>query len=207
MTFETWWPYFLTCLAITMTPGPITALTISLTLRSGMKRSLSIIPGALLGDAIALSLSLTGVGLFMSQFPSAFPVMKAIGAVVLFLMGVWIIRSAKASREAATAPKDMSPLQIAAAGFSLAVLHPMSFVFFIAFAPQFLDASSPFMGQAVVMIVTFLVIAGFCLFTWSFLTHKLKQHTLSDRLQFRLETLSGFVLILLSLLSMLSVFR
>jgi threonine/homoserine/homoserine lactone efflux protein len=39
-------------------------------------------------------------------------------------------------------------------------LNPKGLVFFVAFVPQFLDPARPFLPQAAILVVTFVVLAG-----------------------------------------------
>jgi threonine/homoserine/homoserine lactone efflux protein len=79
----------------------------------------------------------------------AFTILKLVGAVYLVWLGV------KAWREARVpAPADVAttgPMRALRDGILVEALNPKTAAFFLAFIPQFVDASRPVAGQFVVL--------------------------------------------------------
>ncbi|MEO1694651.1 MAG: LysE family transporter, partial [Pseudomonadota bacterium] len=60
----------------------------------------------------------------------------------------------------ADAPVFVSASTMAQQTFFVTVLNPKAIVFFIAFVPQFVDPTSPYLPQALVMVATFVGLAA-----------------------------------------------
>lgn len=200
MALEKWLTFVAVSFALLASPGPITLLTASYAMSLGRRRAAVIIPGALLGDLVAMSASLCGVGLIVLQFPHALSALKLCGAAVLIWLGYKTLSKGdfqRLSKPSASA----SVRRVFWSGFALAALHPSGFVFFTSFAPQFVAQERPFLAQAVLLTATFLAIGGLTLLAWLLVADK-GRHLLDNvRSQVLVRRGSGVVLVTLGVLS------
>ena len=156
MSFETWAAFAAASAALLMIPGPTVLLVLSYALSRGRRVAVSTALGVALGDLIAMTACLVGLGALIAASATAFTVLKWIGAAYLVWLGVKLIR---APAEAAL------PLPAEARGtFGHAVLvtalNPKSIGFFVAFVPQFIDPAWPVLPQAAILVATFVGLAA-----------------------------------------------
>jgi len=160
MGIETWLAFALACTVVLLIPGPTILLVISYTLSHGRRAALASIAGVALGDLVAITLSLIGLGALVATSAALFTALKWVGAAYLIYLGVqkWRERPADVSLDG-TRPPDLRHAALIRQSFTVTVLNPKSIAFFIAFLPQFLTANAPFMPQMTILVSTFVGLA------------------------------------------------
>ena len=156
MTFHAWLTFVLSTAVLLAIPGPTDLMVIGQSLGVGRRHALPLVAGVALGDLTAMTLSLAGLGTLLAASAAAFTLLKWIGAAYLVYLGVRLWR-APVSADAAP------PLEAAAAlrqAYVATALNPKSIAFFIAFVPQFMESSAPFLRQAVVLVVSFVTMTS-----------------------------------------------
>ena len=154
MSLDLFIPFLIATAILLATPGPTILLVVSYALAQGRGVALAVVGGVILGDLLAMSATLLGLGVVMTASASLFTVMKWAGAAYLAWMGWRMIRSA--GRATADLAKVAGKSKGAAFRDSALVtlLNPKSIGFFVAFVPQFIDPAAPFTPQFTVMITT-----------------------------------------------------
>ena len=84
MTLEIWTTFVAVVLVFALIPGPTVILVVGQAISYGKKSVLPLVLGVLLGDFVAMSLSLLGLGAILSTSASAFMILKWFG--VFYLM-------------------------------------------------------------------------------------------------------------------------
>jgi threonine/homoserine/homoserine lactone efflux protein len=158
MAFETWIGFVAAAAVILAIPGPTILLVIGQSIGTGRNGAWPLVIGVAAGDLVAMSLSLAGLGALLAASATAFTVLKWAGAAYLVWLGVSLWR-AKVPAEGEI-PPALDPLKAARASFVVTALNPKSIAFFVAFVPLFIDPASPFLAQAVVLVATFVTMAG-----------------------------------------------
>ncbi len=156
MTLQLYASYLLASLALAVTPGSVVTLVISSTLAGGLRAGLGVMLGTAVGGFLMISILILGMGPLVLSYPAVFDVLRMIGAVYLIWMGVSGWRSAHAAEVGET---PHSPRGYWLQGFLVAVSNPKTILFFAAFLPQFVDPKADFRPQAMLLGVTFLLIA------------------------------------------------
>ncbi|QEM81487.1 LysE family translocator [Halomonas binhaiensis] len=152
-----------TFLFVSLTPGMCMTLAMVLGMTQGVKRALWMMIGELLGVGLVAFAAGAGVAALMLKLPAMFAVFKWVGGAYLFYLGIQMWRS----RGRMAIPDDLSDVaptarkELAMQGFVTAVANPKGWAFFVALLPPFLDATRPFIGQLLVLIVMILAIE-FC---------------------------------------------
>ena len=160
MSLELFIPFLIATAILLATPGPTILLVVSHALAQGRGVALAVVGGVILGDLVAMSATLLGLGVILATSAALFTAMKWAGAAYLAWMGWRMIRSA------GTATADLAEVtrKSRAAAFRhtalVTVLNPKSIGFFIAFVPQFLDPAAPAAPQFTVMIASLSGLAG-----------------------------------------------
>jgi len=117
------------------------------------------VAGVAPGDAVAMTASLAGLGALVPASATLFTVLNWAGAACLIWRGWKLWRSAGACRRAVS-PRERSALAVFGHAALVTALNPKGIVFFIAFVPQFVDASAPIAPQFTVLIATFVSLAA-----------------------------------------------
>ena len=151
MTFETWMAFALAAAAMLAIPGPTILLVVGQSLGAGRRNALPLVAGVALGDLTAMALSLAGLGALLATSAAAFAALKWAGAAYLVWLGVRLWRAPVE----AGAPPPSGARRALRQAFAVTALNPKGIAFFVAFVPQFLDPSLPFLPQAALLVATF----------------------------------------------------
>ena len=175
MSLEVWLAFVAASAALLVIPGPTVLLVLSYALTQGRKVALATVAGVALGDLVAMSASLLGLGALVMASATAFAVVKWIGAAYLIWMGFRMLRGANKAKLGGLieVPADTSGAVFQHAAIVTA-LNPKSISFFIAFVPQFIDPTSQIPLQLGIMIVTFVGLAAASALTYALLADRLR---------------------------------
>ncbi len=177
-------------------PGPTILLVVSCALAHGRSITLALTGGVVLGDLIAMSVTLAGLGAILAASATVFTAMKWVGALYLAWMGWRMIRDLANSISIITDIRPTPPGSAAFRdGFVVTLLNPKSIGFFIAFVPQFVDASRPVIPQFLLMIVTFVGIGGINVLAYALLAARLRGRLTRPGAMAWLQRAGGVVLI------------
>jgi len=162
MSIEPWLAFVAASAVLLAIPGPTVLLVISYALGHGRKAATATIAGVALGDFTAMTASMLGLGALLATSALVFTALKWIGAAYLIYLGVKLWRAPVAANpdeaDAGNTAKER-PLRIFLHAYAVTALSPKSIIFFVAFLPQFLDASRPVGIQMLVFETTFLLLA------------------------------------------------
>src|SRR5262249_38489027 len=103
--------------------------------------------------------SILGLGVLLATSATIFTALRWVGAAYLVYLGVRLWSAPVAQNAAVPDAPSARPLRMFLHAYVVTALNPKSIAFFVAFLPQFLDASQPFLSQIIVMGGTFLALA------------------------------------------------
>ncbi|GAB5437272.1 LysE family translocator [Falsiruegeria mediterranea] len=176
MSFDLWLAFAAASTALLLIPGPTVLLVLSYALSKGRPVAVASATGVALGDLIAMSASLAGLGALVLASATLFTALKWVGAAYLLWLGFKLLRSAPSQGMGAIATgKDVTPRSVFVHAAAVTALNPKSIAFFIAFVPQFLRPSEPLLPQFAILIATFVGLAGFNALAYALLADKLRQ--------------------------------
>ncbi|MBO9465199.1 LysE family translocator [Tropicibacter sp. R15_0] len=158
MSLEIWLAFTAASIVLLIIPGPTILLVLSYALSKGRSVAVASAAGVAMGDFIAMSLSLAGLGALVATSATLFTVLKWVGAIYLIYLGVKLIRSAPTSG-LALPETDVSARGIFAHNAAVTALNPKSIAFFIAFVPQFVNPAAPLLPQFAILVSTFVGLA------------------------------------------------
>ena len=179
-------------------PGPTILLVVSYALARGRDVTLALVSGVILGDLIAMSVTLAGLGIVLAASASAFTMMKWAGALYLAWMGIGMIRKAGTATAELQAVGQRGSGTAFRDGFIVTLLNPKSIGFFIAFVPQFIDSANPVVPQFLIMIVTFVGLGGINVLAYALLAARLRDKVTRPGALAWLQRAGGGVLICLA---------
>lgn len=161
MDFEIWLAFVAASTVLLIIPGPTILLVLSYALSQGRAVALATVAGVALGDLIAMTASLLGLGALVLASATLFVALKWAGAVYLIYLGIKLFRSAKgASLGDLTALSALPASGVFSHAATVTALNPKSIVFFIAFVPQFVRPENPLLPQFAILILTFVILAA-----------------------------------------------
>jgi homoserine/homoserine lactone efflux protein len=154
-----------TFLLVSLTPGLCMTLSMVLGMTQGVRRTLWMMGGELVGVGLVAVSAGAGVAALMLRQPELFVLFKWVGGVYLGYLGVMMWR-ARGRMVIPEAGLEMAPVgrgQLVVQGFVTAVANPKGWAFFVALLPPFLDDSRALAPQLVTLVVIILVIEFACL--------------------------------------------
>lgn len=158
MSLATWFAFTAASIVLLLIPGPTVILVVSYALTQGRRVAIATAAGVALGDFVAMTLSLAGLGALLLASATLFTVLKWIGAVYLVYLGVRLWRALPVVP--AAKPVDAPARGIFGHAFLVTALNPKSLAFFVAFVPQFIDHQAAILPQLAVMEATFVTLAA-----------------------------------------------
>lgn len=177
MDFQIWLAFVGASIALLLIPGPTVLLVLSYAISQGKRVALATVAGVALGDLIAMSASLAGLGALVLTSAALFTVLKWIGAAYLIYLGIKLFKSAgDASLESLAAAKGTNSGRVFGHAATVTALNPKSIVFFIAFVPQFITVNAPLLPQFAILVATFVGLAGLNALAYALLADRLRSH-------------------------------
>lgn len=159
-----------TFLFVSFTPGMCMTLSMSLGITIGVRRTLWMMIGELIGVALVAIAAVIGVAAVMLSAPWAFALFKWCGGLYLAWLGVqmWRSRGKMAIPDTVDERQDqVSRVTLFSQGFLTAVANPKGWAFFMVLLPPFIDKTLPLPGQLTVLVLMILLIEFFALMTYA----------------------------------------
>ncbi len=195
MPLDTWLTFLAASTALLLIPGPTVLLVLSYALSHGRRVAVSTAAGVALGDLIAMSASLAGLGALVLASATVFSLLKWVGAVYLVWLGVKLILSARTSDLTLPKTGDVTARQTFRHAAAVTALNPKSIAFFIAFVPQFVNPAAPLIAQFVILIASFVTLAALNALAYALLADQLRARLTRPGLVAWLTRAGGMTLI------------
>lgn len=184
MPLELWLAYIATSAVVLAIPGPTILLVLSYSIAHGRQATLPLVAGVALGDSVAITLSLIGLGTLLATSAAWFTIIKWMGGIYLIYLGILLVRGARRPLPMpADAAHEASPGKLFGNAFIVTALNPKSIVFFIALLPQFISASHPAIPQLWILGVTFVVLATIGATSYALFAASIRRFLASPRAQ------------------------
>lgn len=174
MPFDLWLTFVAASTALLLIPGPTVLLVLSYALSKGRSVAVASAAGVAVGDLIAMTASLAGLGALVLASAALFTLLKWAGAVYLVWLGLKLIRSAP-NKGLSPAPTDINAQSVFGHAATVTALNPKSIAFFIAFVPQFLRPDAPLIPQFAILIATFVTLAALNALAYALLADRLRR--------------------------------
>ena len=200
MEFQVWLAFVAASTALLMIPGPTILLVMSYALSHGRRVAIATATGVALGDLIAMSASLAGLGALVLASATLFTAIKWIGAVYLIWMGIKLIRTASEHSGVDLNSSSRLPGRgVFGHAAAVTALNPKSIVFFIAFVPQFINPAADLLPQFGILISTFVGLAAINALAYALLADQLRARISSPSVLAWLSRCGGGALIALGI--------
>jgi homoserine/homoserine lactone efflux protein len=143
--------FVVTIAAVSLTPGMCMTLAFSLGLSLGYRKTLWMMAGEMTGVVVVVSTTVFLLGWLLRLDPVWFNGLAMVGAVYL----LWIARQlwiADPELSSQGVRGSLTPLPLAALGFTTAIMNPKGWAFMIALLPGFMDAERALLPQLLVFL-------------------------------------------------------
>lgn len=202
MDLSLWMTFVAATIMLLIIPGPTIVLVLTYALTQGRRVAVASAAGVALGDFIAMTASLVGLGAVVMASATAFTALKWIGAAYLVWMGIGMIRSAGSTK--AIQIEDAPQLSAGAVFRNACIvtaLNPKGIVFFIAFVPQFINTQAALAPQFTILIATFVGLAAANVMIYALLADRLRVTIRKPAVLAWMTRIGGGVLIAMGVLT------
>ncbi|NQY93160.1 MAG: LysE family translocator [Campylobacteraceae bacterium] len=153
---------------VSLTPGMCMTLSLSMGMSIGLKKTLFMMYGELVGVAIVATASVIGVATIMLQYPEVFVVLKYAGGIYLSYLGIsmWLSRG-KMALNLEKSSYNISNKSLAIQGFVTAIANPKGWAFFIALLPPFINDQLDLTPQLSILLFFILLLEFICLIIYA----------------------------------------
>jgi threonine/homoserine/homoserine lactone efflux protein len=127
---------------LVIVPGPAVIYILTRSVSQGRSAGLVSALGVNAGSAVHVLAAVLGLSVILAQSAAAFTVIKWLGVGYLAWIGIRTLRS-EDSMFTEEQPAPMELRRIFVQGVLVNILNPKVAIFFLAFLPQFIDASAP----------------------------------------------------------------
>ncbi|KGM46258.1 LysE family translocator [Neobacillus niacini] len=136
------WAFILVVLVLFLIPGPAVLLTLTQTVKGGLKAGIITGFGIAVGDLIHTFSAVLGLSAILMTSALAFEVVKYLGAAYLIFLGIKALFEKTKRQEQPKVKIEKSAVSFRQA-LLIELLNPKTALFFLAFLPQFVIADGP----------------------------------------------------------------
>lgn len=154
---------------VSVTPGMCMTLAMTLGMSIGVRRSLHMMWGELIGVALVSIASVVGVAAIMLNYPNVFALLKYAGGAFLIYLGIqmWLAKGKMAISENPSQQKNTAPIALATQGFITAIANPKGWAFMVSLLPPFISPKADFVPQLSVLVGIILITEFSCLLLYA----------------------------------------
>lgn len=131
--------FCLASVALAVVPGPAVTYIVTQSIDKGRRAGLVSALGVASGGLVHVAAATIGLSALIASSATAFTTVKLVGAAYLIIIGIRRILSREEDTEVQVVPTPHRKLYVQ--GAVVNVLNPKTALFFLAFLPQFVDAS------------------------------------------------------------------
>jgi homoserine/homoserine lactone efflux protein len=137
---------------VSITPGLCMTLAMTLGMSVGVRRTLWMMLGEMVGVAIVAIAAVMGVAALMLNYPQVFNWFKWIGGAYLAYLGIMMWRAKRQRFNTEQLMPIPSNFTLVAQGFITAIANPKGWAFMISLLPPFLTLDKPISMQLAVLV-------------------------------------------------------
>jgi homoserine/homoserine lactone efflux protein len=191
--------YFATWLIFASIPGPAVIYSMAQARRHGFRSTLVSISGIELANCLFFLCFFLGLDSIFTTFKNAFAILRFIGAVYLFYLGVRLIHSTfrrPVPGNVHYATLGPEATNLFAQGLLVQLTNPKALIFVSALLPQFIDPHRSLPLQIIILLITTVTVDSVVLTSYAFLAQRNMRSLTAARWSAWLEWFFGFILIL-----------
>ncbi|MBW8183806.1 LysE family translocator [Shewanella nanhaiensis] len=137
---------------VSITPGMCMTLAMTLGMSIGVRRTLWMMIGELVGVALVAIAAVMGVASIMLNYPQIFEVLKWVGGIYLAYIGVQMWRAKGKMAKLDEQSARISNGALISQGFITAIANPKGWAFMISLLPPFINVDKELAPQFVALL-------------------------------------------------------
>ncbi|QIR16161.1 LysE family translocator [Shewanella aestuarii] len=137
---------------VSITPGMCMTLAMTLGMSIGVRRTLWMMIGELVGVAIVAVAAVLGVASIMLNYPQAFDLLKWFGGAYLVYIGINMWRAKGKMAIIDGQQVNTGRISLISQGFITAIANPKGWAFMISLLPPFINVDRPVAPQLFVLL-------------------------------------------------------
>ena len=141
-----------------ITPGSPRVLVVSYAMTYGMKKTVWTALGDISANGVQMIVVTFVIGSLLIKYPQIMVVMKWLGVVYLLYLAYELYRAQVKNLYSSEKEASKNTLSFFRDGFMVAGLSPKALIFFGAIFPNFMDFSGNYIGQFIVLAITYVVL-------------------------------------------------
>ena len=152
---------------VSITPGMCMTLAMTLGMSIGVRRTLWMMIGELLGVASVAIAAVLGVASVMLNYPNAFDILKWVGGAYLIYIGINMWRAKSKMSIDTHSPSDVSRQSLFTQGFVTAIANPKGWAFMISLLPPFISVEHALAPQLLVLVLVIMISEFICMLAYA----------------------------------------
>jgi homoserine/homoserine lactone efflux protein len=190
--------YLATWSLVALTPGPAVMCSMAQSTRYGFRSSLAGICGIQFGNLLFFVAIALGLGALLATATTAFTILRIVGAIYLFYLGIRIILSTFRRTPSSTTQPLLPPPVLRSLfmqGLLIQLTNPKALLFVSALLPQFIDPHRSATLQLAILVITTVAVDLVVLSSYAFLAQRGIQSFRTSRWSAWLERVFGAALV------------
>lgn len=187
--------YFLAILLFLGTPGPVTVLVVSASVKSGFKAGLATVAGTNIASLVLIAISFIILQGVFSVSETAMLWLSFLGAFYLIYFSITIIKDKIDIQQTVQESSSLVTKNHFKDGFLIGISNPKDIIFFIAFFPLFLEVSSDIYSSMLILTLVWILLDYSLLSIYCFIFSKVS----SNRVANIIGRVSGTILLLIGI--------
>ena len=152
---------------VSITPGMCMTLAMTLGMSIGVRRTLWMMIGELLGVASVAIAAVLGVAGVMLNYPNAFDILKWVGGAYLIYIGINMWRAKGKMSIDTHSPSDVSRQSLFTQGFVTAIANPKGWAFMISLLPPSISVEHALAPQLLVLVLVIMISEFICMLAYA----------------------------------------
>ncbi len=152
---------------VSITPGMCMTLAMTLGMSIGVRRTLWMMIGELLGVASVAVAAVLGVASVMLNYPNAFDILKWLGGAYLIYIGINMWRAKGKMSVDTHSTTAVSRYSLFSQGFVTAIANPKGWAFMISLLPPFINVKHSVAPQLAVLVAIILLSEFICMMIYA----------------------------------------
>jgi len=142
---------------VSITPGMCMTLAMTLGMSIGVRRTMWMMIGELIGVALVAIAAVIGVAGIMLNYPDIFEILKWVGGLYLAFIGINMWRSKGKMAVGDNNHQDVSRQSLFTQGFITAIANPKGWAFMISLLPPFINVEREVAPQLIMLLSVIMV--------------------------------------------------
>lgn len=151
--------FFAIAVVLGLTPGPDNIFVLMQSISRGRRAGLLVMLGLCAGLCVHTAAVALGLAATFAASPTAFFVLKLVGAAYLLYLAWQAWRAPADSLQQQAAQPPVPALSLFLRGIAMNLSNPKVLLFFLAFLPQFVDGSAGSVGSQIVFLGACFILA------------------------------------------------